>query len=109
MTTVLQSSGRPAQRKPDTMRDLERRMVAHLAAGGTTDFTNGTMSVSVQEYTDPARFDIERRELFGKLPLLACLSRDIARPGDMLTFDVAGPAILIMRGQDGRARAFLNM
>src|SRR4051812_14294564 len=91
------------------MRDLERRMVAHLAAGGTTDLSNGPLSVSAQEYTDPARFEVERRELFGKLPLLACLSRDIAEPGEMFTFDVVGPAILIIRGQDGKARAFLNM
>ena len=84
-------------------------MVAHLKAGGATDLANGTMSVSAQEYTDPARFEAERRELFGKLPLLACLSLDIAEPGDMFTFDVASPAILIVRGQDGKARAFLNM
>jgi phenylpropionate dioxygenase-like ring-hydroxylating dioxygenase large terminal subunit len=108
LTTVLQAKARPG-RKPDTMRDLERRMVAHLAAGGTTDLSNGPLSVSAQEYTDPARFEVERRELFGKLPLLACLSRDIAEPGEMFTFDVAGPAILIIRGQDGKARAFLNM
>jgi phenylpropionate dioxygenase-like ring-hydroxylating dioxygenase large terminal subunit len=109
MPTVLDGRNRSAGRKPDTMRDLERRMVAHLAAGGTTDLTNAPMSVAAAEYTDPARFELERRELFGKLPLLACLSLDIAQPGDMFTFDAAGPAILIVRGQDGRARAFLNM
>jgi len=107
MTTVLDAQNR--RRKPDTMRDLERRMVAHLAAGGTTDLANGPVSISAREYTDPARFALERRELFGKLPLLACLSRDIAEPGDMFTFDVAGPAILIVRGQDRKVRAFLNM
>ena len=109
MTTVLTSSRRSGHRKPDTMRDLERRMVAHLAAGGTTDLSNAPMSVSALEYTDPDRLEAERRELFGKLPLLACLSQDIASPGDMMTFDEAGPAILIVRGQDGKARAFLNM
>lgn len=109
MTTVLQSDRPAARRRPDTMRDLERRIVSHLAAGGTTDLANGTMTVSPREYTDPARFEAEKRELFGKLPLLACLSQDIARPGDMKVFDEAGPAILIVRGQDGKARAFLNM
>jgi len=110
MTTVLQAPHRPsAQRKPDTMRDLERRMVAHLRDGGSTDLANAPMSVSASEYTDPARLEAERRELFGKLPLLAGLSRDIAAPGDMMLFDEAGPAILIVRGQDGKARAFLNM
>lgn len=110
MTTVLQAPHRPsAQRRPDTMRDLERRMVAHLRDGGSTDLSNAPMTVSALEYTDPARLEAERRELFGKLPLLAGLSRDIASPGDMMLFDEAGPAILIVRGQDGKARAFLNM
>lgn len=105
MSTVQAATGR----KPDTMRDLERRVVAHLAHGGTTDLANAPLAVPAAEYTDPARFEAERRELFAKLPLLACLSRDIAEPGDSFTFDAAGPAILIVRGQDGKARAFLNM
>ena len=110
MTTVIDTARKPSSpRRPDTMRDLERRMVAHLAHGGATDLANAPMAVSPAEYTDPARFEAERRELFGKLPLLACLSRDVAQPGDMLTFDAAGPAILVVRGQDGKARAFLNM
>lgn len=110
MTVVLQATDRPAsRRRPDTMRDLERRTVAHLAAGGSTDLASATMSVSAREYTDPARLEAEKRELFGKLPLLACLSQDVAKPGDMMTFDEAGPAILIVRGQDSKARAFLNM
>jgi len=109
MTSVLTSAKPISTRRPDTMRDLERRMVAHLAAGGTTDLANAPMSVSPREYTDPARLEAERRELFGKLPLLAGLSQDLAQPGDMMVFDAAGPAILIVRGQDGKARAFLNM
>jgi carnitine monooxygenase subunit len=109
MTTVLTSARPASTRKPDTMRDLERRMVAHLAAGGTTDLANAPMAVSSREYTDPDRLEAERRELFGKLPLLAGLSQDIAAPGDMMVFDDAGPAILIVRAQDGKARAFLNM
>lgn len=108
MTTTTPRPPGPT-RKPDTMRDLERRMVAHLAGGGTTDMANAPVAVSPSEYTDPARLELERRELFRKLPLLACLSKDIADPGDMFTFDEAGPAIVIVRGQDGKARAFLNM
>jgi phenylpropionate dioxygenase-like ring-hydroxylating dioxygenase large terminal subunit len=110
MTAVLQASTKPAaRRRPDTMRDLERRVVAHLAHGGATDLANAPLRVSPREYTDPARFEAEKRELFGKLPLLACLSRDVAEPGDLFTFDAAGPGILIVRGQDRKVRAFRNM
>src|SRR5947208_1176904 len=108
MTTVLHAQ-KPVTRKPDTMRDLERRVVSHLAHGGTTDLANAPLTVSPSEYTDPARFEAEKRELFRNLPLLACLSLDVAEPGDTFTFDAAGPAILIVRGQDRKARAFLNM
>ena len=97
MTTEVQA----ARRRPDTMRDLERRIVAHLAHGGTTDLANATYAAPAREYTDPQRFEAERRELFGKLPLLACLSLDLPEPGDSFTFDAAGPAILILRGMIG--------
>src|SRR5205823_1617049 len=100
MTTVLQAAKPAARRKPDTMRDLERRVVSHLAHGETTDLANAPLSVSPSEYVDPARFEAEKRELFGNLPLLACLSLDVPESGDSFTFDAAGPAILIVRGQD---------
>ncbi len=98
-----------SRRRPDSMRDLDRRAVAHLANGGTTDLADAPLVVPASEYTDPARFETERREIFGKLPLLACFSGDIAEPGDSFTFDAVGPSILIVRGKDREARAFLNM
>ena len=53
------------------MRAVERRQVAHLAHGGTTDLANAPMCIAARDYTDPARWEAERREVFGKLPLLA--------------------------------------
>ena len=91
------------------MRALERRTVAHLAAGGTTDWGPAPLTISPREYTDPARFEAERRELFGKVPLLAGLSCEVANPGDVMLFDSAGPAILIVRNREGVLNAFLNM
>lgn len=100
---------RKATPPDETMRRLERRTVAHLAAGGTTDWGPAPMVVSPGEYTDPARAEAERRELFGKVPLLAGLSCEVANPGDVLLFDSAGPAILIVRNREGVLNAFLNM
>ena len=91
------------------MRALERRQVAHLAAGGTTDWGPAPMSNSPRDYTDPVRFEAEKRELFGKAPLLAGLSCEVADPGDVMLFDSAGPGILIVRARDGSLNAFLNM
>ena len=91
------------------MRALERRTVAHLAAGGTTDWGPAPMAMSPREYTDPVRFQAEKRELFGKAPLLAGLSCEVAKPGDVLLFDSAGPGILVVRNREGVLNAFLNM
>ena len=110
MSDTLDAPARTGAAPTDpAMRALERRTVAHLAAGGTTDRGLTPLPVSPREYTDPVRFAAEKRELFGKVPLLAGLSCEVARPGDVLLFDNAGPAILIVRNRDGVLNAFLNM
>ena len=99
----------PEARVDEAMRVLERRTVAHLAAGGTTDWGPAPMLNSPTDYTDPVRFEAEKRELFGKAPLLAGLSCEVAKPGDVMLFDSAGPAIVIVRARDGTLNAFFNM
>ena len=89
--------------------DIRRRLVAHLAAGGTTDMAASTLQFGGSVYTDPARFAAEKRELFGKTPLMAGLSGDIPNPGDVILFDLAGPPILITRDKDRQLHAFLNV
>ena len=99
----------PAERNARLMRELERRMVTHLTEGGTTDMAPSPMRNPARAYTDPIRLEAEKRELFHKLPLLAGFSRDIPNAGDVMLFDAAGPAILIVRARSGEAKAFLNM
>ncbi len=98
-----------AARRLRVARAIQRRMVAHIAAGGTTDFAPGTMENDPAVYTDPVRAEKERRELFLRRPLVAGLSQDIPAPGDSLLFEDLGQAIVIVRGRDGIARGFLNM
>ena len=89
--------------------DLQRRMVAHVAAGGTTDMAAEPLSMGASVYTDSTRFDIEKRALFHERPVLACLSGDLPQAGDTRLFEEAGTPILIVRAQDGTVNAFLNM
>ncbi len=98
-----------AQRRTRIARDILRRSVAHAAAGGGTDLAPAPMVNLANVYTDPARFAAEKREIFGKLPLVACLSSDIPKPGDALVFEAAGPSILLVRNSQGIVNAFLNM
>ncbi|MET0546616.1 MAG: SRPBCC family protein [Caulobacterales bacterium] len=89
-------------------RDLLRRMAA-LTAAGETERANAPLPLPKGVYIDQARFEAERGALFLGQPIVAGLSGDIAKPGDLLVFDAAGPSILVMRGQDGVVRAFRNM
>jgi len=97
------------ERRRRIARDMQRRMVAHIAAGGTTDFAPCPMENDAAAYTDPARAELERREIFLKLPLLAGLSQDIPARGDCLLFEELGHSVVLVRGQDGLLRAFRNM
>jgi len=84
------------------------RLLAHVAAG-TTDRAASTMTVPVRRYTDPAVHDTERRELFGRRPLLLAVSGDLPAPGSFVTAEVAGTPVVAVRGADGAVRAFVNV
>jgi phenylpropionate dioxygenase-like ring-hydroxylating dioxygenase large terminal subunit len=88
--------------------DMLRRLVRHLA-DGTTDFSDGPMPLDATAFTDPGRFERECRELFLKRPVLAALSQDIPNPGDSMLFEELGPSIVLVRDEDGKIGAFLNM
>lgn len=98
-----------AQRQRFTLRALQRRLVAHLKAGRTTDLAAAPMRNSAQVYADPQRHEAERRKLFLELPLVAGLSGDIPNPGDTLVVDGAGHPIIVARDASGRVNAFLNV
>lgn len=99
----------PAAWRQRAMAEIVRRQLAHIKAGGTTDRAPGALLTDPALYTCAERFAAEKRALFGSLPLLAGLSQDLARPGDILLFEETGVPVLLVRGSDGIARAFLNM
>jgi phenylpropionate dioxygenase-like ring-hydroxylating dioxygenase large terminal subunit len=97
-----------ASARSEAARETLRRMVAHVG-GKTTDLAPAPMPLDRGVYIDPVRFAAECEHLFLGGPVVAGLSGDVSGPGDYLVFDAAGPSILVMRGKDGVARAFLNM
>ena len=91
----------------ETHHSLIRRVFAHLDAG-TTDRAPDILRNPVSIYTDPARLEAEMTGILRRKSLLACLSGRLPGPGSYLAQDLAGVPVLLMRGEDGVARAFLN-
>lgn len=90
-------------------RRMQRRIVDLIEGDVKSDLGEETLALDPSVYTDPDRFERERRSIFTEEPMLVALSSELARPGDRVLFDVAGPPILVIRGEDGVLRAFLNM
>ena len=93
--------------RADEMRELTRRALAHYRAG-TTDQAPSTMAIEVDAYLDPARYQREIDRIFRRLPLVLALSIELPKPGDYRAMNVLDVPVLIVRGKDGVARAFLN-
>jgi phenylpropionate dioxygenase-like ring-hydroxylating dioxygenase large terminal subunit len=85
------------------------RKLVEIIAENRTDRADAPLPLHKSIYTSPARNAAEVEHVFRDQPIVAGLSGDIPNPGDCLVFDSLGPSILVMRGKDGSARAFLNM
>lgn len=85
-----------------------RRIFRHLAEG-TTDMSEMPYRNRIEAFTDPGRAALERERLFRHEPLFAAMSCEIGEPGDWLTVDLAGAPVLLVRGNDGELRGFLNV
>ena len=87
---------------------LAEQIFKHLDAG-TTSMSEDLTRIPVQTYCCPDRLRRERSILFRRYPLVAGLSCQLPEPGDYLTTDYLGPPFLLVRGEDRRVRAFLNV
>ena len=82
------------------MLDLqETGMVRHARQVATLD---------ARQYTDEAQFAAEQKRIFKRLPLMLAASCELSDSGSFKTMDIAGVPVLLVRGKDGVARAFLN-
>jgi nitrite reductase/ring-hydroxylating ferredoxin subunit len=93
---------------PDDASALTRRLVEHVIHG-TTDLASATFRVPVSTYTDPKIWRQEVDNLFKHVPLALALSVEVPTPGDFKASAPLGLPVVIIRGRDGEARAFLNV
>jgi carnitine monooxygenase subunit len=60
-------------------------------------------------YHDPEYFRVEMARLIRPSWQIVCHANDIAKEGDWRTLEILGESILVIRGDDGAARAFANV
>lgn len=60
-------------------------------------------------YRDPEYFRVEMARLIRPSWQIVCHASDIAKPGEWRTLEILGESILVIRGDDGAARAFANV
>ena len=113
---MVRSTGGAVYRRRMTDHDLaaDLRRVAHRAFanldGRTTDMSDEIWYEPTVNYADQTRHDRELDVLFRRTPLLLGLSCDWPSAGSFRTFDhLPDVPLLIVRGNDGVLRAFLNV
>ena len=92
----------------EPLHDLLHRLRRNVAE----DFperADSVLEVPASSFRDPEQWQREMRAIFLGQPLLVALSCDIPEAGDFLTYTIAGRPLLIVRGDDGRARTLLNV
>ena len=87
---------------------MTRSLVEHGAAD-TMEYADEVVRVPAASYTDPEMFELEKRNIFRRLPLMVAPSCELPEPGDYKAMDICGVPLLLARQRDGSVGAFLNM
>ena len=90
------------------MISLVRRALHHYE-NHSTDQADSIMSNSIEAYIDEDRYKNEVERIYKKLPLALCLSSELPDYGCYRSMKVLDTPVLITRGKDLKARAFLNV
>ncbi len=65
--------------------------------------------IPVEHYTDQARFEAERKQLFLRRPLIICHESQIPDPGDSIVHDWLGLPLITLRDRTGAIGTFMNV
>jgi glycine betaine catabolism A len=60
-------------------------------------------------YTDPAVFELEKQNIFGRQWMYACRAEDLPAPGRFVRTQLGDESVIVVRGRDRVLRAFLNV
>lgn len=86
---------------------LERVFAQHEAH--TTSMAEGVVRVPASCYVSQAHHAREQSTVFRTDAVFACLSVDLANVGDRVVINSGGVPIVVVRGSDGAAHAYVNV
>ena len=92
----------------DNLVSMTRSLVAHGVAG-TMELADEVVRIPASTYTDPDLFELEKKQIFRRLPLMVAPSCELPEPGDYKAMDICGVPLLLTRQKDGTVAALLNM
>lgn len=84
-----------------------QRVLDHIA-NGTTDLGEEVWREPVANYRSPARFEAEVGQVLRRTPTPFCPSAALPETGSYIAREAAGVPIVVVRGTDGKVRAFRN-
>jgi phenylpropionate dioxygenase-like ring-hydroxylating dioxygenase large terminal subunit len=67
------------------------------------------MSLPGWLYYDPEFFEAEKKAFLRAAPQVVCHESEIAQPGEWRTLEYLGESVFVIRGDDGKVRAFSNV
>ncbi|HCV00236.1 MAG TPA: (2Fe-2S)-binding protein, partial [Dehalococcoidia bacterium] len=87
---------------------MVRREVENLQEG-RIDLAPEILEIPAADYYDQDRWEVEVERIFKRLPMALGFSSELREPGSYRAMEVVGVPVLIVRGDDNQARAFVNM
>ncbi len=87
--------------------EMARTNRAPVEAGMTPSQTEDVMRLPADVYLDRERWEQEV-EMFRRTPLMLALGGELRGPGSYKAMTVMGVPVLLVRGNDGEVRAFVN-
>lgn len=93
---------------PEPMREIFVRLL-DCAGRGEAEMADGVFTVPVENYLSEVRCEREQRTLFRHFPLIVGHASDLPGPGTTLRHDGYALPLLLVRDQEDRVRAFLNV
>ncbi len=84
-----------------------QRILDHID-NKTTDLSESTWREPVANYRCTKRFAVEKEKVLRRYPIGFCPSAALPRAGSWIAREAAGTPLLVVRGTDGKVRAFRN-